>query len=313
MDKYYPGKKAAVELQALTTLSQDLVKSRDQDNLKHLGGFTLDNIGGVPMGNQVKQWRLCTAQDKDGITDKVVFCLQGVIVKNELVPKNVYKYGANKALYLTQYVEITGIQTEIFAACVSNVLSIHEQFGQHLARVQMVDFFMKYIGDAPIFLASNRFLTLWSEAPNEQDNEFEPGVDTIGWLAKLKGNDLIHAPENIVKYFRVSKGNANEESKYVQSVPGAFKAGDIVKMQVAFVAQMSSKKIKIGNRLQALTLLNDHYKKEASVSRTADTVKPSPHNTSLRRKVGYFYQDEEELRVCKKKNEGQVSEDEEGQ
>ncbi|KAJ7629626.1 hypothetical protein B0H17DRAFT_1218102 [Mycena rosella] len=265
-----------------------MVQTRNQDSLKHLGEFTLDNIGVTPTGNQVKQWRLCTAEDGDGITDEVVFHLQGIIAKNELVPKNVYKCGAKKALYLTQYVEITGIQTDTFAACVSNVLSIHEKFGAHLAGVQMADL-----------------------SPNEQDNEFEPGVDTVGRLAKLKGSDLIHAPENIVKYFRVNNADTDEASKYVQSVPGAFKAGDMVELQVVFVAQMSNKKIKIGNRLQALTLLNDKYTKEAYASRNADAVKPSIHNKSLRRKVGYFYQDEEELRVRKKRNEGKATSEQE--
>ncbi|KAJ7660544.1 hypothetical protein B0H17DRAFT_1212546 [Mycena rosella] len=280
MDKYNPVKHAAMELQSLSKISQDLVVSRDQDGLKHLGVFMLDNIGVTPTGNQFKQWRLCTGEDSDG-----------VIFKNELVPKNVNECGPKKALYLTQYVEIIGIQTEVFSTCVSNLLSVHEKFAQHLAGMQMAELIIKSIGKAQIFSASNR-------------------VDTIGKLAKLKGSDLIHAPENIVKYFRINTGDSNETGQYIPCVPGAFKAGDIVEMQVVFVAQMSNKRIKIGNRLQALTLLNDKFTKEASIARNAEIMNPRRHNTSLRRKVGYFYQDEEDLRARKKRNEGKSTEPE---
>ncbi|KAJ7114755.1 hypothetical protein C8R44DRAFT_629792 [Mycena epipterygia] len=123
----------------------------------------------------------------------------------------------------------------------------------------MCDLVTRLSADGVVFSASNRLFTRRSEAPTEQDNSFEPGVDPVQRFAKLKGTELIHAPENMVKYYRL-KGNANHD-KYQAIVPGTFQPGDVVEMQVAFVAIMSEKKIKITKRLQALTLLDDSFTK----------------------------------------------------
>lgn len=52
------------------------------------------------------------------------------------------------------------------------------------------------------FSASNRIFTLKSDAPTEQDNQFHIGVDPMRYLSRLKGGLLIHAPDNIVSYFK---------------------------------------------------------------------------------------------------------------
>lgn len=59
--------------------------------------------------------------------------------------------------------------------------------------------------DGAYFTANNRLFSRRCDVPNEQDNEFQDGVDSIGKLARLKGTELIHAPDNIVKYYRVGR------------------------------------------------------------------------------------------------------------
>ncbi|KAJ7086953.1 hypothetical protein C8R44DRAFT_900920 [Mycena epipterygia] len=195
--------------------------------------------------------------------DEVVFRIQGIVMKNELVPKGANNCSTRKAIYLSQYVEICGINTATFEACIANILDVHQKFGQHLAGTPMCDLVTRLSADGVVFSAGNRLFTRRSEAPTEQDNSFEPGVDPVQRFAKLKGTELIHAPENMVKYYRL-KGNAqwvNNHDKYQTIAPGTFQPGDIVEMQVAFIAIMSEKKITITKRLQALTLLDDSYTK----------------------------------------------------
>ncbi|KAJ7030580.1 hypothetical protein C8F04DRAFT_1186619 [Mycena alexandri] len=124
----------------------------------------------------------------------------------------------------------------------------------------------------PVLSASNRVFTSKDEAPTDQDNDFAEGLDPIGMLAKLKTSNLIHAPENIVQYF-------DGKVRYNVTVPG------------------------ITTRLQAVTLLDSEFTKEAAVARRKFRSQPKCE-PAIRRKVGYFYDDgEEPSRVGKERQE----------
>ncbi|KAF7326541.1 hypothetical protein MVEN_02607200 [Mycena venus] len=171
----------------------------------------------------------------------------------------------SKAIFLSQHIEISGLRTETFEDCMRKLTYVREKFGQQVAGVPMANLIVREGSNGSCFSATNHIFSRRSDVPTEQDNEFQDGVDSIGRLAKLKGTELIHAPENIVKYYRVSKDNRREH--YAKEIPGAFKAGDIVEAQVAFVAIMSHGIMKVTNRLQALTLVDDCYSKASGTDR----------------------------------------------
>ncbi|KAJ7640377.1 hypothetical protein DFH06DRAFT_1137831 [Mycena polygramma] len=307
MDQFFPTQKAATKLEDLSAHSKETIAARDHLNVQHLSEPKLDNVHVTDTGRQRRSWRLCTARDDDGTVDEVIFRIQGVITKNELVPKDSHKCPIRKAIYLTQHIEICGLDNTIFEDCVRHVATITQKFAEHIAGVPFTTVAIKEGADGPCISASNRLFSCRSDVPTEQDNDFQDGVDALGHLAKLKGTDLIHAPENIVSFFRVTNGaspTSNSGDRYVKQIPGAFKVGDLVEMQLAFVAIMAHKTIKVTNRLQALTMLDDEYTKEASTLRSAAIAKP-PLQVGIRRKVGYFQEDEEDAREYKKKKLGQ--------
>lgn len=85
----------------------------------------------------------------------------------------------------------------------AKVSLIHKKFAQHLSIAQFTPHVEAQGAVGTLFAASNRLFTSKRDAPTEQDNEFEYGLDPVGIIGRRKTEDLIHAPANIVKYFRL--------------------------------------------------------------------------------------------------------------
>ncbi len=103
---------------------------------------------------------------------------------------------------MSQNAEIHGAETETFKDSMEKLDAIRELFAQHLVGVELLPVAERSSTTGNLFSASNRIFTLKSDSPTEQDNEFQTGVDPMRMLARMKNTDLIHAPDNIVKYFR---------------------------------------------------------------------------------------------------------------
>ncbi|KAJ7130015.1 hypothetical protein C8R43DRAFT_957225 [Mycena crocata] len=288
-------------LETFSDLRRKALSARKNSSAVHLADLDFDKVIITEMVEGRPNWRLCVTNDDDDVADEVVLRLQGILTKNNLVPKNVHKCSADKALTLSQHAEIRGERTSTFEEAMYKIEGIFERFEHHLP-----GFIVKGNRDClkngqNHFSASNRIFTVQNEAPTEQDNAFQKGVDVMNRLAKFKNGELIHAPENIVKYYKRTVTDGEDHlAKYEEAVPGNFDVGDIVEMQFCFVALAAGKnKIKLTTRLQALTLLDNQYSKEAKLARVKSTVRESM-NPAVRRKVGYYYEDAEDERRVKK-------------
>ncbi|KAJ7169023.1 hypothetical protein C8R46DRAFT_1034145 [Mycena filopes] len=154
-----------------------------------------------------------------------------------------------------------------------------------------------------IFSANNRLFTLKVDAPTEQGTEFQPGVDPVGILERLKTRDMFHGPDNIVKYFKLVVDEETKETKYAAAVPGTFRVGDLVEMQASFVAIMTAQnQIKVTTRLHALTLLETSFTKAADKKRATFQAKSITFQKQVRRKIGYFYEESEDGQPSKKQH-----------
>lgn len=93
--------------------------------------------------------------------------------------------------------------TNLFEECILSAAVVHERFAQYFCGTPVTKW-EKDIGPiGSIFSANNRIFTLKTDAPTEQGRDFEPGVDPIGTLERLKSADMFHGPDNVVKYFRM--------------------------------------------------------------------------------------------------------------
>ncbi|KAJ7016596.1 hypothetical protein C8F04DRAFT_1280984 [Mycena alexandri] len=296
MDRFYDKINASVKLEELASARRNALKARNSKCTVHLADIELQDVDVRMLVQGKKTWRLCVPDEEGDVNDEVVVRMQGILTKNNLVPRNVQTCAPNRAQFLTQHVEVCGLDTSTFTDSMARLESIKERFAQQLAGLEVAP--MVEPTEVDKFVASNRVFSLKTDVPCEQDNFFEDGVDSAGLLHKLKRSELIHAPENIVKYFR--KKTVDEMNiVYAPFYPGGFQIGDLVELQVSFVAISVNKSIvKITTRLQAVTLLDNKFSQEASIARAVAALRQT--NVAMRRKVGYFAEDEEEDRKFKK-------------
>ncbi|KAJ6522935.1 hypothetical protein DFH09DRAFT_1330302 [Mycena vulgaris] len=290
MDTFYDRHGAVDALEALAAVRRESLSKRLDSSVIHMADISVDKLKIAETGQQRKSWRLCIGNEDDGVSDEIVVRIQGILTKNNLVPKNAQTCGRGKAMFLSQQAEICGMGTTIFNESMLKIAAVTDYFDQHLSGAELGSIAEVDSSDGRLFSACNRFFTSKSDAPSEQDTEFQNGVDPLNVLRKLKANDLIHAPDNIVnKVF------------YDESVPGAFRPGDIVELQVSFVAlKTAGNKVKVTTRLQAVTLLTNEFTKKAASARAMAQVRVASRS-AVRRKVGYFQEDDDEERVLKKR------------
>ncbi|KAJ7932923.1 hypothetical protein B0H13DRAFT_2307206 [Mycena leptocephala] len=305
MDKFYDVVNASKALEQLSAARRGAVEHAAISGIKHLADFEGDSVNIIETGVANKNWRLCAISEEEDMADELVFRVQGIILKNNLIPRNLESLPSRKRAYVAQYIEICGLEADTFRDAMTKTEEINQRFAEHFSTTNVVDLVRPQTSFGLAFSSSNRFFTLKTDAPTEQDNTFSDGVDPVGVLEKMKTRDLIHAPENIVKYFKCFP-NTDDASKvrYEETIPGAFKVGDLVEIQVSFVGVFTAQnEVKVTSRLQAVTLLDASFTKAAQTARSHSKYEPKAKH-SLRRKVGYFYQDEEELtRVAKKRME----------
>ncbi|KAJ7448104.1 hypothetical protein FB451DRAFT_979998, partial [Mycena latifolia] len=150
----------------------------------------VDKLTIIQSGQQRKDWRLCLSSAEDDVSDEVVVRIQGILTKNNLVPRNAQ----------TRHAEICGMGTRTFEESLNQIPAVVDIFEQHLAGAELGSIAEADSAGGRLFVASNRLFTIRSDAPTEQDNRFQSGVDPLNILQKLKSNQLIHAPENIVRF-----------------------------------------------------------------------------------------------------------------
>ncbi|KAJ7615628.1 hypothetical protein DFH06DRAFT_1343596 [Mycena polygramma] len=304
MDSFYDKDSASQKLEEMAADRREALRDRGNRSILHMADLNVDEMRTEEMSEGRKNWRLCVKERDDEVSDEVVVRIQGILIKNNLVPKNVRSCPSHRAPFLTQSAEITGLNTETFVASLGMLPSVQGIFGDHLAGVEIINTTVNHSAMGDSLCASNRIFTYRQDLPTEQDNRFQDGVDPLGHLAKLKTDELIHAPENIVKYYARVYNDRQKEFVYETYVPGGFNTGDIVELQLSFVALTSGQsKVKLTSRLQALTLLDGRYSKEATMSRRKAMAMPVA-NPAVRRRVGYFKEDEEFERKHKRARVG---------
>ncbi|KAJ7187200.1 hypothetical protein C8R46DRAFT_1207165 [Mycena filopes] len=301
MDAFYDKANAAIELEKFAHGSREALASRKLSRVFHLADIELQDTVVQETNAGRRNWRLCSpSEDDQEVSDELVVRIQGIVLRNNLVPKNVQACSPTKAQFLSQHIEICGAGTASFDKAVHNLVSVHSRFVQQLAGLEVNPMADGGGRTQDFFAASNRIFTLKSDVPAEQDNTFQDGVDSAGFLCRLKREDYIHAPENVVLYFR--KKNASEYGvRYVSFFPGGFRPGDIVELQVSFVAVASAANgVKITSRLHAVTLLENKYAMEASMARGLSFMS-NVRKPAIRRKIGYFAEDEEDENKAKRR------------
>ncbi|KAJ7705911.1 hypothetical protein B0H16DRAFT_1482042 [Mycena metata] len=164
---------AATELEHTVSVRRQVLQDRAKSCVVHMADIMTDDLRVTELIEGRKNWRLCVQDLDDDISDEVVVRVQGVLMKNNLVPKN----ARSKAQFLAQSAEICGLRTKTFDASMSALSSVDQRFSEFLAGTDIIGSSDDTGRSGGGFLASNRVFSFRSDAPTEQDNMFEDGVD----------------------------------------------------------------------------------------------------------------------------------------
>ncbi|KAJ7715115.1 hypothetical protein B0H16DRAFT_1742204 [Mycena metata] len=287
MNQFYRTKDAASCLEAEAESIRAAMAAQRTATSQHLADLNVEEATVVECGLGRKSWRICVPNPADGIADEVVFAIQGIITRANLVPTNVQHMDHRRAMRLTQHLEVTGFETGVFEECMTRLELAQDLFAQHFSGHPITRLTIPVGRTGHVLGASNRIFTPKVDAPTEQGSEFQPGMDPLGALERLKTEELIHGPENIVRYYKRTKEKSTSKISYDTSFPGIFRPGDVAEMHASLIAiRTGDRKIKVTCRLHAVTLLDSSYTKAATMERILHKSRPTS-NLQVRRRGIY--------------------------
>ena len=101
-----------------------------------------------------------------------------------------------------QRVRITGLSTEVFDKAVLAYTMVYDKMSAQFPLESTLPWQATVYKGHPAMDFNAWYFTKRSNAPNETNLPFEAGVDPRGVLEKLRGQDLIHGPDNCVRYLQ---------------------------------------------------------------------------------------------------------------
>ena len=118
-----------------------------------------------------------------------------VVVSNE-------RAAQRKWNYLMQRVRLTGLSAEEFDNAVLSYTMVYNKMSAQFPLESVLPWQAAVYEGHPAIDFNARYFTKRSDAPNETSLPFQTGVDPKGILKRLRGQDLIHGPDNCVQYLQ---------------------------------------------------------------------------------------------------------------
>ncbi|KAK7012340.1 hypothetical protein R3P38DRAFT_3200159 [Favolaschia claudopus] len=235
----------------------------------------------------------------------------GILSKAELVPGKLNKCTPDKVANLCQRVELVGLGSEVFKAAVSNTRPILEMLTRYFGAQRVSEWNIGQENGQYHLNCTCLYLTRTGDGVDDaelQEIAFGRGVDPLGEFRKFRSAGLIHTAQNQVKYFRRSTAADGKHTLY-EAFPANFRKGDIVEVQGSVLSFSSKHKaIKTIFQMNALTLLNSKYSKEAERRRSLEP-KTARMRSTLKRKQVFAEEDAEVGKTRRKFKDLHIEED----
>ncbi|KAK7054464.1 hypothetical protein VNI00_003662 [Paramarasmius palmivorus] len=286
---------------------EQLAKARTENN------FTMNQLARFAKGLEFRDantdvhqtgtrecltWRI-TSQSAEGNSEETVFTVQGIIVQCDL-PPILRGFGKHTtARNIQQRVVITGLDQPTFLSAIEGLNRVNMFLRRHIREDTLPEIHSN-AGDHYTIEVTNRYFTSQRFAANETHVPFPESVDPKGHLERLKTATFIHTTENDVSYYERTVSD-NGKQKFKEIDPSRFRAGDIVEIQLTLtLAETQSKsnsvrqtkenetKYKTRLVLRGITMLDSRFSEAIRLP----AVYAKPHGTSLKRKIGYFAEEE---------------------
>ncbi|KAJ6630444.1 hypothetical protein B0H10DRAFT_2349870, partial [Mycena sp. CBHHK59/15] len=260
MDQYYDLKAAIAQLDNLSVKRQTAIENRRDAADKALASVNVESFEVTETGGVRKEWRLCSNTESTESDFELTVRLQGILANVNLVPnsRETQNLAFDKRLYLSQRVTVGGFGSTKFAESLNKRDDVFNLFDRHFPQRTLMP--ARY--EPGTLSASTRYFTLKMDALTEDDTPFSRSIDPMGELERMKGKDLIHLDDNKVKLLKKQMKDSSRKSRYEEASPSNFETGDIVELQIYFVAtQRKDGKVMLTTRLHGMTLLDKTYTK----------------------------------------------------
>ncbi|KAK7040137.1 hypothetical protein VNI00_009943 [Paramarasmius palmivorus] len=245
-------------------------------------------------------WRL-TEINEEGVTEEIVFSVQGIIAQCDL-PPIMRPFGKNtSARNIQQRIIITGLDQPTFLQSIQGINRVNAMLRKHI-REETIPDVHTYVGDYHAIEISNRYFTSRRFAGNETHVPFSTDIDPKGHLEQMKTDNFIHSTENDVAYYerRHDTSGRTRHVEFDTIPPSRLRVGDIVEVQLT-LAVVETQGKGLGKRdnagshqyktrlvLRGITLMDSRFSEESRVSTITNKQAPA----TLKRKVGYFAEEE---------------------
>jgi len=286
MNTAYDTKKATAMLLAICKEREENTHSNLQLSKMFEADATYraENVGGI--------WRLVNRplRPEGNLEDEeVVVSFQGILSKTDMPPFNEKNIPSSKVKYMRQSAALTAFGNPAYNNLLANIAVIHTIFKRAIGErlIDDSDQTSSYTENPVTIDVANRYFVPKAKALPEDIRTLTTEVDPFGTLAKAAGSAYVHTEENRVYYFEKTIGS-DGETIFRPTSPQTFQVGDIVEVQVSFIAvPIRDNKWKINKILRSISLFDGSYTQDAFVRGVMQRAPEERPKISLKRKVGY--------------------------
>ncbi|TFK53518.1 hypothetical protein OE88DRAFT_1611284, partial [Heliocybe sulcata] len=194
---------------------------------------------------------------EDGNCDEFNLRVVGILCAKDLPPQlEPLIRKAYKKQFLNQSIQITGLSDETFKNAMQGIAIIHRHMSRSFKDGAMQSWAPSDFDGHPAIDVTTRFFN-HSKAPGGTISiPFDTNIDPKGILSKLVDDKWVHTPDNTVDYCQFIQ-KEDEKFKYIKCNPAIFRIGDIVEVEVGFIAiPIASSQVRLGLVLRSLTALD---------------------------------------------------------
>ncbi|TFK51926.1 hypothetical protein OE88DRAFT_1612848, partial [Heliocybe sulcata] len=184
---------------------------------------------------------------------RVVGILQAKDLPPQIEPINFRQ--AYQKQYLAQSITISGLSAEIFSKALKGITVIHRHMSRFFKDGAMQAWAPSDLQGHPAINIKSRYFSSTRDLGNPSSIPFDKRLDPNGILTNLVDDKWVHTQDNVVDYCQ-AKETEDGSIRYVKCDPSIFRIGDIVEVDIGFIAiPISSNQMRMGLVLRSLTVL----------------------------------------------------------
>ncbi|KAF7789840.1 hypothetical protein EIP86_000786 [Pleurotus ostreatoroseus] len=233
-------------------------------------------------------------ENLEATREEVVLFVQGFLVDAHLPPIRARSQLASVPVRTQQTVMLSGVSSRQFGTAIAAIGQIVEVFNAQCTRDELLPWSPRIVQGHPTLTLSSRYFTADGGSTKHDMRAFPEDLDPYNILRNAVPDGL-YTEDNEVLYYERRKFSNSDTLKYVTVQPTAFKIGQLVQAQLAFMLVPRGKgKYGLILRLRSLCILSHAVTDDCSRAQLENfTATPEALAPRMKRRVGYLAEDED--------------------